>query len=167
VRQVPRVKLSEGGLAEMTVVLRKRLDPPEPGRPVPDFSVRTVDGRTLSLDALRGQTILLHFWAPDFGFGGAASLKAVHERFAQDRSFAMIGLCTNDDTEQAAKLIKSNGLSWPQAVLRDGNLDPIVTDYRAYEPNIAFLIGPDGKLIAKVVAGPALENAVAVALGRK
>jgi peroxiredoxin len=131
------------------------------------FSVQTADGRTVSLDAVRGKTILLHFWAPNVGFGGAASLRAVHERFGQDRPFAMIGLCTSDDPEEAAKLIKSNGLSWPQAVLRDGNLDPIVTDYRAYEPNIAFLIGPDGNLLAKVVAGPALENAVAEALSRK
>ncbi len=166
-RQLPRVKVPEGGVTELTVSLRKRQEPPEPGRPAPAFSVNTLDGRTLSLDGLRGKTVLLHFWAPNRGLGGAAALKAVHDRFGRDRSFAMIGLCLSDDPAEAAKLAESSGLTWPQAVLRDENQDATVTDYRAYEPNIAFLIGPDRKLIAKVVAGPALEQAVANAVSRK
>ncbi len=147
--------------------MRRLLDPPQSGRPAPAFSVQTLDGRTMSLSTLRGKTILLHFWAPNSRRQGADALKAVHDRFGRDPRFTMIGLCVSDDSKAAARLIENGGLSWPQAVLRDRNLDAIVADYRANEPNIAFLIGPDGKLIAKVVAGPELEKAVAEALSRK
>jgi peroxiredoxin len=36
---------------------------PKAGTTAPDFSVRTLDGRTLNLASLRGKVILLHFWA--------------------------------------------------------------------------------------------------------
>lgn len=36
---------------------------PKTGTAAPDFSVRTLDGRTLNLASLRGKVILLHFWA--------------------------------------------------------------------------------------------------------
>src|SRR5262249_11823756 len=79
-RQLHRVHLPEGKPAELTVILRKRPDPPQPGRPAPAFSVQTLDGRTLSLAALRGKTVLLHFWTPNSGRLGAEALKAVHDR---------------------------------------------------------------------------------------
>lgn len=36
---------------------------PKVGTPAPNFSVQTLDGRTLNLTSLRGKVILLHFWA--------------------------------------------------------------------------------------------------------
>jgi hypothetical protein len=48
-RQVPRVNLPEGKTVELTLVLRKRPTPPEPGQPAPAFTVQTIDGRTLIL----------------------------------------------------------------------------------------------------------------------
>ena len=36
---------------------------PKVGVAAPDFSVHTLDGRTLNLASLRGKVILLHFWA--------------------------------------------------------------------------------------------------------
>jgi len=37
---------------------------PEPGMPAPLFSAGRLDGGTLSLESLRGQVVLLNFWAP-------------------------------------------------------------------------------------------------------
>ncbi len=61
-RKLQRINLPEGGSAEVTLMLRKRPDPPAVGQPAPPFSVRTLDGRTVSLADLRGKTVLLHFW---------------------------------------------------------------------------------------------------------
>jgi peroxiredoxin len=164
---LPRLNLPEGGSSHLTIVLRKRPADPKVGRPAPSFSIRAFDGRALSLDAMQGKTVLLHFWAPIFGLPDASALKAVHERFGQDGRFAMIGLCLSNESEAAGQFIRSMGLTWPQAVLRDRGLDPIAVDYGPKQPYKAFLIGPDGRLIARDLEGQALEKAVAGALAAK
>jgi hypothetical protein len=166
-RRLQRINLPEGGSTEVTLMLRKRPAPPAVGQPAPPFSVRTLDGRTVSLADLRGKTVLLHFWAPIFGLPGAPSLKAVHEKFGKDDRFAIISLCLANDPADAIGVIQSAGLSWPHAVLRDRGYDPIVVDYGARYPHRSFLIGQDGKLIARDLEGAGLEKAVAEALGRK
>ncbi len=116
---------------------------------------------------MRGKTVLLHFWSPVLELRDASSLKAVHEQFAHDKRFAMIGLCLSNESEAAGQSIRSMGLNWPHALLRDRDLDPIAV---AYGPEClckAFLIGPDGRLIARDLEGPALETAVAGALAGK
>jgi peroxiredoxin len=165
-QRVQRINLPEGGSGELTLILRKMPKPPEVGMPVPPFSVKTVDGRELSLAGFRGKTVLIHSWAPIRGLEGLPILKAIHDRFGKDERFVIIGLCLSDNLADAEKPIKTNGLSWPQAVLRDRNRDPIVMDYGAWLPPKSFLIGPDGKLIAKDFQNDQLEQAVAEALGR-
>jgi AhpC/TSA family len=163
---LPRVNLLEGGSTQL-IVLRKRPAPSEVGQPAPSFSIRALDGRTLSLDGLRGKTVLLHFWAPIFGLQDASVLKAVHQRFGQDRRFAMIGLCLSNESEAAGQSIRTMPLQWPHAVLRDRDLDPIAIAYGPERQYNAFLIGPDGRLIARDLEGQALEKAVAGALAAK
>ncbi len=168
-RGVQRINLPEGRSARVTLHLRKRPDPPAAGRPAPTFSVRTLDGRAMSLASLRGKTILLHFWVPVLGIRDAASLKALHDRFGKDDRFAMIGLCLANNSEAATRLIQSSGMSWAHAVLRDRSYDPIAIDYDARRfPSPAFLIGPDGKVMATGLGHVRrLEKAVAEALSRK
>jgi hypothetical protein len=166
-RKIHHINLPEGGSAEFTVTLRKRPEPPRWGQPAPSFVVQTLDERTLSLGALRGKIVLLHFWMPIFGMQGAPSLKAVHERFSKDDRLVMLGLCLDHDREAATRIIQANGVAWPQAALRDGGNDAIAIDYGAQHPYKAFLIGPDGKLLDANLEGPGLEKAVAEALNRR
>jgi hypothetical protein len=46
-------------------------------------------------------------------------------------------------------------------------VDSIVLDYNAAEVPKTFLIGPDGKVIAKEIGGDQVEEVVAEALSRK
>jgi hypothetical protein len=164
---VQRVSVPEGGSAQLSFLLRKRRKPPGVGQPAPPFEVRTIEGRALSLASLRGKTVLLHFWQPAPGIPDAASFRAIHDRFGSDERFAMIGLCLSDDSEAATRVIRSAGISWPQAMLRDRGFDRIVIDYGALQPDRTFLIGPDGKLIARGLGGGLLEEAIARALAGK
>jgi cytochrome c biogenesis protein CcmG/thiol:disulfide interchange protein DsbE len=34
------------------------------GRPAPDFTLKTFDGRSISLASLRGKPVLVSFWSP-------------------------------------------------------------------------------------------------------
>ncbi len=36
---------------------------PEPGSPAPDFTLQTLDGETITLSDLRGQPVVINFWA--------------------------------------------------------------------------------------------------------
>ena len=166
-QRLQRINLPEGGTAQLTLILRKKPKPPQVGKPVPSFSVKTLDGRELSLVGLHGKTVLIHSCNATFGFQELPSLKAVHDLFGNDERFAMIGLWLVNDPTDAEDLIKANGLKWPQAVLRDRGQDPIVMDYGAWPPPKSFLIGPEGRLIAQDLQGDPLQKAVAEVLGRR
>ncbi len=118
---------------------------------------------------MHGKTVLLHFWRLPQGIGipDTATLLAIHERFGSNKRFTMVGLCLSDRAEEATRVIQSAGVSWSQAVLRDGFYDPIAINYGALQPDATCLIGPDGKLIARGLQGTALEKAVAEASAGK
>jgi AhpC/TSA family len=165
-RKLHRINLPEGASAELTLVLRKKPKPPEVGKLAPAFAVKTLDGRELSLAGLRGKVVLLHFGYPVHGLQELPTLKRIHERFGRDERFAMLGLNLGNDPADVERLIKANDMTWSQAVLRDRGADPIVLDYDVGPPYPAFLIGPDGTLIASGLQGEPLEKAVDEALSR-
>jgi pimeloyl-ACP methyl ester carboxylesterase len=161
------LNLPEGGFAELTLILRKKPAPPEVGKTAPSFSIETIEKRPLSLDDLRGQFVLLHFWAPQpGGLTDLAHLKAVSVQLGRDDRLAIISLCLTNNPADAVKFIQVNGLSCRQAVLDGREYDPVVADYEAWPTPSSFLIGPDGTLIAKDLKGEQIETAVTEALGR-
>ncbi len=164
---IQRISVPESGTAELSFLLRKRRKPPGAGQTAPPFAVTTIEGQALSLASLHGKTVLLHFWRLPQGIPDAATFLAIHERFGNNKRFTMVGLCVSDQSEEATRVIHSQGLSWSQAVLRDAFYDPIAINYDALQPDATFLIGPDGKLIARGLQGTALEKAVAEALAGK
>jgi hypothetical protein len=165
--RVHRLTLKEGSFSELALILRVRPKPPELGKPAPPFFVKTLDGQVLSLDDLRGKFVLIHFWMPIVGLKEGPSLKTVHDRHGKDGRLVMIGFSLANDPADAAKLVKDQGLAWPQIVLRDRGADPITLEYHAQYPFKSFLIGPDGMLVARDLEDDGVEKAVAKALGRK
>jgi hypothetical protein len=164
--RVQRLTLKEGSFTELPLTLRVQPKPPEIGKPAPPFFVKALDGQVLSLGDLRGKFVLIHFWMPIIGLHEAPSLKAVHDRYGKDGRLVMIGFSLANDPADAAQFVKNQGLTWPQVTLRDRGGDPIVLEYRAEYPFKAFLIGPDGMLVARDLEGDGVEKAVAKALGR-
>jgi hypothetical protein len=163
--RVHRLTLKEASFTELALTLRVQPKPPVVGKPAPPFLVKTLDGQVLSLDDLRGKHVLIHFWMPILGLRDGPALKAVHDRYGKDGRLVMIGFGLANDPADAARLIKGQGLSWPQVVLRDRGGDPIVLEYQARYPFKSFLIGPDGTLVARDLESDGVEKAVAKALG--
>jgi peroxiredoxin len=159
------LRLAEGEIGEVTLVLRSPPPPIKVGEPAPGFLVKALDGRILSLGDLRGKFVLLNFWNPynTQCLEIQTELKAIATRFADDGRLAIVGLSLNDETA-TINAIKDKNISWPQAVLRDGFFDPIRTAYGVNSNlNETFLIDPDGKLLARFqVAGTLAERIVAV-----
>jgi len=136
------------------------------GEAAPAFEVRTLDGKALKLSDFRGKVVLLDFWATWCGpcVGETPHLKEVHEAFGADQRFAMIGLSLDQDAKAPADYVARNGLKWHQGFLGEWSRTKLPAAYGVRGIPSIFLIGPDGKVLAKSLRGPAIEAAVSEAL---
>jgi thiol-disulfide isomerase/thioredoxin/protocatechuate 3,4-dioxygenase beta subunit len=134
----------------------------------PPFEVKTVDGAPLRLADFRGKYVLLDFWATWCGpcVGETPFLKATYKAFGANDRFAMISLSLDDDASAPKKFAGQNDVKWIQGFLGKWS-DSKVTPLYGVEgiPSI-FLLGPDGKIIARELRGEAIKEAVGKALGK-
>src|SRR5436309_8337725 len=89
--------------------------PPAPGSPAPLFSARKLDGGTLALASLRGQVVLLNFWAPACPPCRIEmpELEKIHRRYA-DRGLRVIGITEMDPSrEQVLGALKEVVVTYP------------------------------------------------------
>jgi thiol-disulfide isomerase/thioredoxin len=100
----------------------------DPGRaralPSEDFSFSTLGGGTISKAGLRGKVVLLDFWASWCG-PCRESLPAIadlHQKFAANSSFQIIGISADDDEAAWKSFIAANHMSWPQNIDLDGQV---------------------------------------------
>jgi len=76
---------------------------PVAGRPAPNFTLQTVDGRAISLNDLRGQVVVLNFWAT-WCPPCRAEMPALQEVYDARRADGLIVLAVNqDDTPSAIR----------------------------------------------------------------
>jgi thiol-disulfide isomerase/thioredoxin len=152
------------GSLELTLVGRLQV-----GDAAPSFEVKTVDGKPLKLDDYRGKYVLLDFWATWCGpcRGETPSLKAVHQAFGKDDRFAMVGLSLDAKPDEPKTYAAENDLSWTQGFLGEWTTTNLPDRYGVRGIPSIWLIGPDGKVVAKDLRGDGIKAAVAEALGRK
>lgn len=81
----------------------------------PDFSVVTLDGRSLSLADLKGKVVLMDFWATWCGpcRESSPSLKRLAEKSKQD-SFVILGVSADSDGAKLRDYLARENVGWPQ-----------------------------------------------------
>jgi thiol-disulfide isomerase/thioredoxin len=136
------------------------------GAQAPRFAVKSLDGKPLALDDYRGKYVLLDFWATWCGpcVAEMPVIQDVQAAFGTDERFVLIGLSLDREIEAARTFVKDRGLSWVQAFVGDEAGEQVLEDYGADSIPATFLIGPDGKLIARGMRGDAIMRAVKKAL---
>ena len=84
------------------------------GKAAPAYSVRTLDGTTLTGDDLAGKVVIVNFWN-SWCIPCRAELpvlKDFYARHADDTDFAMVGI-VRDDTERAIRsYVKAHAIRW-------------------------------------------------------
>ena len=117
----------------------------------PDFSVTTFDGETITLSDLRGQVVMVDFWAswcPPCRVESPDLVSAY--RSFQDRGVEFIGIDVWDRESAGRSFVADEGLPYPNALDTNGF---ITIDYGVTGIPEKFFIDAEGRVVRKYV-GP-------------
>jgi peroxiredoxin len=130
------------------------------GDEAPNFVTKTVDGKELSLSDFKGKYVLIDFWATWCGpcRGETPNLKATFEKYRSNPKFAMIGMSLDKDGKLPKAYADKNGLEWVNA--HPGPSDPVAKAFGVRGIPSIWLIGPDGKVVAKGLRGAAIPATI-------
>ena len=161
----PEIRNSrEGIIIGEKIAKAKTLDV---GRPAPDFTLKDTLGNPISLSSLRGKNVMLCFWYDGFtSFETFAfNLQRINRRL-HDKNFVILGVYYDSVNKHSKQpeywkdLLRKAGMSWINLEdigginWRTGELSATAVAYAVGPESlpIAYLIGPDGKILARHLA---------------
>ena len=149
-------------LGTVTATLFDTLDV---GEEAPLFVLSGLSGGSVRLSDFRGKLVLLDFWATwcQPCLAEMPTLQELQKEFAENPRFALIGMACDNEPESAKKYADEKELTWTHA--HSGfQGSATATKYTVRSIPATFLIGPDGRVLAKNLLGEELKRAVAAAL---
>jgi beta-lactamase regulating signal transducer with metallopeptidase domain/thiol-disulfide isomerase/thioredoxin/uncharacterized GH25 family protein len=149
-------------LGTITATLFDTLDA---GELAPDFVADPLDGSPLRLSDFSGKLLVVDFWASWCApcLAEIPALQELHRQFGGDQRFALLSLACDQNAEPARRYVQGNGLDWLHAHV-GASSSGVAAKYTVRTLPATFLIGPDGRVLAKNVRGEDLKRAVAAAL---
>lgn len=136
------------------------------GMPLPSFEITDDKNKTFTKDSFKGKYLLLNFWAswckpcreesPD--------LAAAYNKYAS-KGLEMVSVSVDHDKSEWKKAMKEDALSWIQACA--GVNSKIAQNLGINFVPSNFLIDPNGKILAKNIAGADIEKTLDFWLGKK
>ena len=137
-----------------------------PGDTAPDWEATAYDGSKFKLSDFRGRYVLIDFWATWCGpcLAEIPNLESAHKDFGGER-FETIGLSVDKTMDLAVEHHEKKPSAYRQGFLGQGERYQKIREAWGIEAIPAiWLIGPDGKLVARDLRGEALREAVRKAL---
>ena len=144
-------------------LLNKSAEALEPGDAVPAAALPKLDGQgSGSIADYRGRWLLVNVWAS--WCTPCRDESPALERFYRahrDQRFSILGIDSNDLSDDALSFVRKYGITYPQ--LRDGSGDFSQDELGTTGVPESFLVGPDGRLVLHrlgPVTGDYLESNV-------
>lgn len=139
-----------GSNAREEIVARKAT---REGIDAPAFTLSDREGNAVSLESLRGQVVLLDFWA-SWCRPCRASMPGLKELYAQyhDKGFEILGISTDTDPEAWKKAVEADQTPWIHVIDAASSEESpnVAQQYGVHAVPTFFLIDKEGKIIGKI-----------------
>ncbi|MEH6537340.1 MAG: redoxin domain-containing protein [Psychroserpens sp.] len=147
---------------------KERLSTTEIGKPAPDFTAPTADGKQLALKDAMGKVTIIDFWASWCApcRRENPNVVKVYEKY-HDKGLEIIGVSLDGTSRQTdpkaawLKAIEQDQLTWKHVSSLKYFNDPIAQAYNIRSIPATFILDEKGIIIAKNLRGADLEAKIA------
>jgi len=129
------------------------------GGEAPDFTQETPEGEELSLSDFRGKVVLIDFWASWCGPCRRENPNVVrmYNKY-KDEGFEILGVSLDRDKSRWINAIEKDGLTWPHVSDLKGWQNEVAQTYGVRSIPHTILLDKEGRIIARNLRGPGLEQ---------
>ena len=141
--------------AEVMAARSQRPPSPQVGFAAPDFSLETLDDEMVSLSDLRGQAVLINFWATWCPPCRAEmpAIQQVYDRY-RDRGFTVLAVDLQESEAEITAFTEPLGLTFPILLDRSGQ---VFARYRVKALPSTFFVDQKGIIREVTIGGPMTE----------
>lgn len=129
------------------------------GMQAPDFVMSSNEEQLLSLSDLKGQYVLLQFWASwsKPSMDENSYLSACHEKF-KSRKFTILQVSVDDTKQNWLQAIEDQDLSWYHVSDLQRWESAVIDLYEVERIPANFLVDPEGVIVEKDIFGEEIEQ---------
>ncbi len=119
-------------------------------------------GEKVDLAEMKGKVVLVDYWATWCGpcVEELPSVKAAYDKY-HAKGFEILGISLDEDKDALTAFIKEHEIPWSQDFTGKGWETELAARYGITSIPATFLVGKDGKIVARDLRGEALGEAVA------